>query len=119
MERQAALRSVVSLSQPLDEALGRLRTFEYSWPHSPLLKLHCADVVAVLERYLAGAVDPSEVERWAEAIEGREDIQFASGEEDALSEALFRLSTPEITHMLTRDLAVRIVNELRPHGTAV
>jgi hypothetical protein len=119
MERQEALRSVVSLSQPLDEALSRLRAYEYSWPHSPLVELDGSDVIAVLERYLAGALEASQVERWADAIEGREDIEFAPGKEEILSKVLFRLSTPEITEVLTRELALRIVNELRSPGTAV
>lgn len=119
MERKAALRSVLSLSQPLDEALRRLRAFEYAWPHSPLVELDCADVITVLERYLAGTLEVSQVELWAEAIEGREDVELAPGKEDVLSEVLFRLSTPEITEVLTRELALRIVNELRPPGTAV
>ena len=116
MERQAVLRSVVSLSQPLDEALGRLEAFEYTWPHSPLVELSCSDVVAVLELHLAGALDASQVERWADAVEGREDIEFAPGQEEVLSEVLFRLSTPEITEVLTDELAMRIVKELKLHG---
>ena len=119
IERQEALRAVVSLSHPFEEALRRLRSFEYTWSQPSRVELTCADVVAVLERYIAGSVDAVDVERWAEAIVGREDLEFAPGDEDALQGVLFRLSTPEITESLTRETAVSIVNELQVPRTAV
>ncbi|MBB4963474.1 hypothetical protein [Saccharothrix violaceirubra] len=55
-----------------------------------------AHVVGVLGRYLAGALSAEDVELWAEALAGRDDVGFVEGTEDELKQVLFELSTPEI-----------------------
>jgi hypothetical protein len=50
---------------------------------------------------------------------GREDIEFVAGMDEVLSKVLFGLSTPEITEVLTHELARRIIDERRPPGTVV
>ena len=62
------------------------------------MQLHRADMEHLLSLYGQGAVSASEVEAWANAIEGREDIEVA----DALSkDLLHELANPLLTQPLS------------------
>ena len=54
------------------------------------------DASLVLRRLLDGAVDAAAVERWADAIESREDVELDPADADDLSDLLFQLATPAI-----------------------
>jgi hypothetical protein len=49
-----------------------------------------------LESFLAGVIDAHEIEVWAEAVQGRDDIGMREPDSELLGEALFELSTPEL-----------------------
>ena len=56
-----------------------------------------ADAAAMLDGFLSGSVLASALSKWADAIEGRDDIGYERGHEEELRELVFRLANPEIS----------------------
>jgi hypothetical protein len=63
----------------------------------------------VLQRYHSGEISSSQLESWANAIEGREDIGFEPGCENLLNEIIYQLANP----LLTEAINVNTVSRLR------
>ena len=89
--RTKALRDLVELRSPVAEAASALESFPWDSPHE-LVSLTKLDVVSVVRRFLAGEISKKELQSWAEAIEGRDDIRF----DERAKEAIFELATPEL-----------------------
>lgn len=78
-----------------------------------LVRLDSDDVISVLQRYLAGELDRTDLEVWADLIEGREDIGFEPGHEDVLKNIIYELANPTIMNELTSARAEEWVRRLR------
>lgn len=105
-ERIAALQDLVDLRKPAEEAAVALSRFEFD-SDDELVTLTPSAIVSVLNRYLRGAISAVDVERWAEALVGRDDVGLLEGTEDLLKAAIFELSSPEINEPISPDLAAR------------
>src|SRR5947207_6181559 len=104
--RTDALRALVELQVEPHQAAARLR--EDSWDSDEdLVTLTAADAVRVLNAYLSGQMDAADVQLWAEALEGRDDLGFDSGCGDRLKDFLFEFATPEVNEPNTPQLAER------------
>jgi hypothetical protein len=73
--------------------------------------LRRAHVASLLNRYLSGALSDVDVERWANLVEGREDISFQPGSGDWLDEVIFQLANPGMTLPLDTVLAAKLIAE--------
>ena len=90
-----ALRDLVELRTSLDAALERLTAFP--WPgEEPGVTLRLSDVRRALDGFEAQNLTETDLERWAEEVHGREDIELDPTDRDLLADALFQLSTPEL-----------------------
>jgi hypothetical protein len=67
------------------------------------------NITEALNRYLNGSVSAKDVEKWADAVEGRDDIEYAGGQEKTISELLSVLSNPEINGPLTLAAAMTLL----------
>ena len=90
-DRTAALKALISYNVPLEPALAVLASCGWDCDE-PLVTLSNEDVVAVLDRYLAGSLTPDQVADWADLLECREDIELAPH----LADVLFQLANPSI-----------------------
>jgi hypothetical protein len=102
--RAEALRDLVELRTPIDDAAAVLARFGWDSEDEPVT-LTRADALRVLRGYLNGRLTNEDVRRWAEALEGREDLGRETGFEKLLTEFLFELATPELAGPLTPELA--------------
>lgn len=103
-ERRKALLDLVELRVPVEAAVEALRSFD--WDHNAdLVVLTAADARRVLQRFLGERLGPTAVERWAEALECREDIGMDPGASDALDALIFELANPLLCRPLDRSLA--------------
>ncbi len=94
--RELLLDHLVGLTDDLTEVLSYLRKFPWD---SPVLRIVCEkDLVSVFDRYLCGDLSGTEVERWADAIELRDDLDFAT---DELKEIVHRLANSDINAQIT------------------
>ena len=110
-DRGELLRALIAYELPIEPVLADLRTFGWDAP-SPFAVLTREDIVRILDRYLAGELGAAEVTDWADLVECREDIGFPGGDEDVLSDALFRLANPNLRGDVTPELGEIIRREL-------
>jgi len=92
--RQDAVRDLVELRVPVAEAVRVLRRFP--WDEDELVDLDVAHVTAALAAYDAGVLNAPDLEAWADAVEGRDDIGRTAGQEQLLNDVLMALSSPEL-----------------------
>jgi hypothetical protein len=109
--RTQALTDLLEYNQPLHGIDTALK--EFSWDsektHAILTRTH---VIDVLQRYLNQELYEHQVEAWANAIEGREDIEWEEGYGEALQESIHRLANPLLTLPLTPRAAQGMLNVL-------
>ena len=60
-----------------------------------------ASATAVMHRFLSGEISPSELERWADAVEGREDIGLEPGSAGILRDFIFEVANPSLSGPIT------------------
>ena len=110
-DRQRILRSLLEADQPLERVLRDLA--EVPWDgDEELVTLRPAQVIETLNRFRTHRLDANEVETWANAIEGREDIGLDEGSQELLKEAIFELANPELQGALTDKTAQRWIERL-------
>jgi len=111
MERRDVVQGLVDWRGQLSDLIAAAREFPYD-SEVPIVTLQTAHIRSVLQRYLRGDISAAEVEVWAEAVEGRDDIEYFGPHEDEIAEALFRLSTPQINTPLSKEIAEKCISEL-------
>jgi hypothetical protein len=82
---------------PVSEAAARLQAFPWD-SESDLVVMNAQDFARVLRRYCLGEIASPEIEDWANALECREDLGFASA---TLRELLHELANPLLTESLS------------------
>ena len=110
-DRASLLRELLHAERPIDALARELSEFEWD-SEEELEVLMPGHVIALLGDYLSGCRAPSEIRRWAETIEGRDDIGFAAESEGVLKNAIFELANPELAHALSPLLARKILADL-------
>lgn len=113
--RRDLLRELVGLRRPLQHVLELLGGFPWD-SDEPLVCVHAADVVGVLSRCLEGELSAQQIGDWANALEGRDDLEFEQGGRTSLSEVVFELANPDLVGGLTRTRVAEIVTELSSRG---
>jgi hypothetical protein len=102
--RRSALEDLIHLRGSIDDALKRLRVFD--WDCAPnLVTLSPGTVIGVLDRFVSGDLTADEIEKWADGIEVREDIAFPPLFDTVLKEFFFELANPEISRPLSPETA--------------
>ncbi|WP_156811082.1 hypothetical protein [Cupriavidus sp. USMAHM13] len=109
--RLDTVRALVELSFPLDEIESRLREFDWDF-EGEAIELSRAHLIDVLRRYLSRELSVSDVERWANLIEGREDIALEKRSEEKLDEVLYELANPALMVPLDESHASAIIEAL-------
>ncbi|MGI5213374.1 hypothetical protein [Plantactinospora sp. CA-290183] len=110
--RVDVLRDLIELRLPLGEATAALARFPWD-SDAELVALTRADALRLLRRYLDGDVTAVDCQRWAEALERRDDVGLEPGFEDLLKELLFETATPALFGDLTPALAATWETTLR------
>jgi len=92
--------SLVTLSEQVNAICSELSNLGWDSNYDLVIfkKNHA---LSVLWRLLEGEISPSQVEEWANAIEGREDIGFDNEHANVLQEFIYELANPSLTRALT------------------
>lgn len=94
-DRTKTLVDLIELRTPLSEVADALKAFP--WDTDTIhATLSIKDALRVLDRLAKGELHASEVEFWADAIEGRDDIAYANEAEELLQRFIFELANPEL-----------------------
>lgn len=95
-------RGVVQWRQPISAAIKRRR--ELPWGSDELVTMTRSGAIAYLDLYLSGAASVSDVDLWANALEGRDDLAF---ENELVTEFVDDAANPDLTRPLTKEFAQR------------
>lgn len=109
--RTEILSKLLAYQTSLDELTQLLKQFPWD-SREELVVLTPDHISHILQRYLAGEFSEQQLEDWANAIEGREDIGFLLGHEDALADAIHQLANPLLTQPIIPLWAQGLLQEL-------
>ena len=109
-----ALIDLIRLWKPVGAAVRSLAS--YPWDSTGLVELRVTDIANALRVYEAGSISDEELEAWAEAIEGRDDVDLDPRDESTLKEFLFEVSTPEVNGRFDRNRSAAWRDRLRSEG---
>ena len=104
--RVNALRALVELQ--VEPVPGVTRLSDFGWgSDEELVTLRVSDASNALECYIRGRITAADLQLWADALEGRDDLGFDPRHSPRLKDLLFQLSTPEINGAITPEVASR------------
>lgn len=110
-KRKQLLNALLNLEPGIEETYSALANMAWDCPME-LVTLRAQHVASVLGRFIDGKIDSECVERWANAIESREDVAFDSAQEESLRHILFELANPELSQPLSRQTATEFLEAL-------
>jgi hypothetical protein len=102
--RTQILQELARFETPSEPLLRELRSFGWDWTGKPLLVLTKADILRVIDRFLAGQISAAQLQEWAENLEVREDVAFEERDAELLDDIFFRIATPMINEPLTHEV---------------
>lgn len=99
-DHREALINLIQLRVATPVALAAVRALP--WDNEvELAVVRKEDVVAVLLRFLRGDLSATDLEAWANALEGREDIGFEPACDDKVPAFLFETANPKLGAPIT------------------
>ncbi len=99
--RQELLHQLLTLSTPVEQVLPQLLALPWDEAARPE-QFTRADLRAALQCYTAGKLTSDQLERWANAVEGRDDLDLEAGHEAVIEPVLFELANPLLAQALDR-----------------
>jgi hypothetical protein len=111
VNRQELVEALVEWRGEVKSLAATLAEFDFDC-ETPLATLRLSNIADTLKRFIGGNVSANDVEIWAEAVEGRDDIDYAKDQEELISESLFALSTPSANGPLTKFSAQEMLGRL-------
>lgn len=106
--RPEALTDLVHWRVPLDRLAARLAALEWD-AEREVVVLTAELVLGAVGRFLSGASSAHELEVWANLIEGREDVGYAS---ETVKDAIHVLANPLLNGKLTKSGAAELARQL-------
>jgi hypothetical protein len=103
LDRRQALVDLIDLRKPIDAAIRSLSS--HAWGMAPEVVFGGRQISRALAMFLAGEIDTRDLERWADAIEGRDDVEYDPSHSPAVADFLFEVSTPQVNGELTDERA--------------
>ncbi len=113
VDRAELLASLLEAPERCGEIMTKLR--ELGWDaDDELAQLSRNHLISVLEAVDSGRLSQTDVEAWANAIEGRDDVGREHGHEAVVSEALHWLANPMLEGEATPSAAQHWLRRLVP-----
>lgn len=99
--------NLVNLSGSVDNTLEQLFLYGWDFDGAPYL-LKPENLLAVIQKFMNGEISSAELEKWANAVECREDIKYCDNQvKDTIGSIIHRLANPilmgDINVILCRD----------------
>lgn len=100
-ERLALIGELLALARPLEGLADDIAKLGWDFDGKGA-ELRSEHLRSVLSRYRDGALSAEEVERWANLIEGREDVCVQEVSQSQVGDVLCELANPLMTRPLSR-----------------
>jgi hypothetical protein len=102
MKRETLLRSLIKRERPTNGIVKELAQFPWD-SETALQTVTVEDGVSVLRRFLIGELNATDLEDWANAIEGREDLEYGSGPRgQVLKRVIVEMANPTMYRQIDR-----------------
>ncbi|MBS0420010.1 MAG: hypothetical protein JSR66_20025 [Proteobacteria bacterium] len=111
-KQRDCLRALVSFEGSLTELQLSFRDVPYDY-EGEVVTLTCAHLARGVRRYLDNEVSASDLQAWADMIEGRPGIEYESSRKDILDRVLCQLSMPYLNEPISPQLCWCILKVLR------
>ncbi|BEV08293.1 hypothetical protein [Methylophilus sp. DW102] len=112
MNRVDALKALVYAELPIAQAIARMS--EFAWDSEEyVVVLTPENLERVLTLFAEGSITGSDVESWANALECRDDLALS---EPVVSEVLFELANPLLTHALSPERVYHLLSVVKHVG---
>jgi hypothetical protein len=99
-ERIKVISELVELGKPLNEVADRVGEFPWDYTGEPVT-LTSRHIASIVNRFLSGELSSSDIERWANLIEGRDDVDFEKEHQGWIGMVVHELANPILTEPLT------------------
>jgi len=99
IERKEVLNNLILFKNPIDETLRDLSKFNWD-SEEELITLTVRDLVSLLQRYFSGELAAIDLEKWANAIESRDDIALEKKHSSLLKEFIYELANSHLEELL-------------------
>ena len=114
-DRRKAVSNLIQWNAPLPELAAGIRKFPWDCDEE-LVELDQWDIGRALDRFVEGELTAKDIEDWANLIEGRDDIKFAS---DDVLETIHWLANPYLEGVLTEASANEYLRRLPSYRYSV
>ncbi|MGP9635467.1 hypothetical protein ACT3R7_20735, partial [Halomonas sp. AOP43-A1-21] len=108
MERFDVLKKLIEFSEPVDELSNILKSYSWDYDGEPIV-LTASHIRSVLKRFLIDELDPESLEKWANVIECREDIDFEENNHMEIDSVIHYLANSKIEGALTKGVCVNML----------
>lgn len=105
------LKDLIEFKEPIPSLKKKLSS--YPWDSVEILIVSRSDVTRIVERYLNGKLQESEVAGWADAIEVRDDLGYEIGHEEILKKFFIETANPDLFGSLNTDKAKTWIDLLK------
>lgn len=109
--RTEILQNLIDYKGDLSNITEALKKFGWD-SDKELIQLNRINIILVLERYINSTLTSSDVEEWANIIEGRDDIGYEIGYGDLINSAIHELANPLLIETLSIARAKELINHL-------
>lgn len=111
MNRNDLLKKLINMEESIEFLNEELA--KYGWDNDKnLVIFKKTHLLNVLNQYLYDAINENDIEKWANAVECREDIGFQKNYEKILKEIIYQLANPEVTEWLTKEKAKILIDKI-------
>ena len=101
------------IEQPSATSAIMLDLKKYEWDsENELVTLKPHHIIQCLSLYISGEITSEQVQDWANAIEGRDDIGLHESDKTTLDEMIFWLANPYLNYPITLELASLVIQNL-------
>ncbi|MGI8310447.1 hypothetical protein [Saccharopolyspora sp. ASAGF58] len=110
--RRQAVSDLVLLRKTVPDAITEMR--KYPWDcDEELITLGPTELRTAIEKFLAGALSAQELEDWANAVEGRDDIDFAP---EKMTDLVAEIANPMLFEPITPESMKKLADRLSSLG---
>jgi len=110
-DRLSIINDLVNLNKPIDDLLIILK--KYSWDYKGNEYIITSNhLINILEKNIKSQITKHDIEKWANAIESREDIGFDKNNK-YLSDIIYKLANPYLEGELTSEFCNNTIKKLK------
>lgn len=100
MSRYDVLTALIEFSETVASLAAKLKTIPWDSDEA-IVTLTSQQVAHAITKCLRGQISATELQRWAELIEVREDIDFDSNRSAEIKDVIFTIANPDINGELS------------------